>query len=365
MHLLIPIQNEDFTTVQQLITDNDNIHATDRSGWTPLHWAARQGHVKIVMVLINAGANIHATNQDGITPLGIAAQIGHTEIAIALINAGANPNAADQSSGTPLHLAIYYGNTDIAVALIDKGADVNATNRFSKTPLHIAVLKGHTEIAIALINAGANPNATDQSGDTLLCLAIQQDHTQTVLALIDRGAYVHTANQSSGTPLHFAIRKNALATALAITHHSKVSYADIPLIKNNPTSAYIQHQYKRANEYISGAPNYARGLFPDMNPSPREIVMATIMIFMKGTSAKGTYTLIMKLLYNGRKLPADLIQKIGEYAGLLPNNLNLNTLMIFSDPESRRCFTEATSHSVSRISDSGVITPKSTPYFSP
>ena len=37
------------------------VHAQD--GWTPLLWAASNGHVKIAQLLMEKGANIEATNK--------------------------------------------------------------------------------------------------------------------------------------------------------------------------------------------------------------------------------------------------------------------------------------------------------------
>ena len=45
-----------------------------------LHWAARDGHVGIVEMLINRGARINATNMGDDTALHLAAAHGHRDI---------------------------------------------------------------------------------------------------------------------------------------------------------------------------------------------------------------------------------------------------------------------------------------------
>ena len=35
-----------------------DVNAKDKYGWTPLHWAAREGHKKIVELLIEKGTKI-------------------------------------------------------------------------------------------------------------------------------------------------------------------------------------------------------------------------------------------------------------------------------------------------------------------
>ena len=41
-------------------------------GWTPLHNAARQGHLKATQMLVDQEADIHVTDNDGKTPLQLA-----------------------------------------------------------------------------------------------------------------------------------------------------------------------------------------------------------------------------------------------------------------------------------------------------
>ena len=136
-------------------------------------------------------------------------------------------------------------------------------------------------------------------------------------------------------------------------------YAEIPVIESNPTSEYIQRQYQLATTQNRTA-SYARGLFTGMHISPRDTIMARIKIFVKGTGAKDAYPLTMKLLYNGKGIPAELIQIIMAYAGLLPNNttMNLRELMIYPRPSSRLLSAEATSCTSSHASDTSVKAPR-------
>ncbi|CAN0368821.1 unnamed protein product, partial [Ectocarpus sp. 8 AP-2014] len=51
--------------------------AKDRFGKTPLHWAAGQGHVDIVLALMDAGALVDSRDHFKATPLMLAALGGH------------------------------------------------------------------------------------------------------------------------------------------------------------------------------------------------------------------------------------------------------------------------------------------------
>ena len=53
---------------------------SDDHQFSPLHWAAKGGHTKIVEMLIARGARIHTTNMGDDTPLHLAAAHGHRPI---------------------------------------------------------------------------------------------------------------------------------------------------------------------------------------------------------------------------------------------------------------------------------------------
>ena len=48
--------------------------AKDNSGWTPLHGAARNGHDRIVQLLLQAGADFGAKDKSGRTALQLAVE---------------------------------------------------------------------------------------------------------------------------------------------------------------------------------------------------------------------------------------------------------------------------------------------------
>lgn len=52
----------------------------DNSGWTPLHYAAFEGHVDVCEALLEAGAKLDETDNDGKGALMLAAQEGHTSL---------------------------------------------------------------------------------------------------------------------------------------------------------------------------------------------------------------------------------------------------------------------------------------------
>lgn len=56
-------------------------NASDKMGYTPLHYAARNGHLDACEILLNAGANVNATTTSGgVTSLMRAATMGKYNI---------------------------------------------------------------------------------------------------------------------------------------------------------------------------------------------------------------------------------------------------------------------------------------------
>ena len=55
---------------------------SDDHQFSPLHWAAKGGHAKIVEMLISRGARVHTTNMGDDTPLHLSAAHGHRDIVL-------------------------------------------------------------------------------------------------------------------------------------------------------------------------------------------------------------------------------------------------------------------------------------------
>ena len=90
----------------------------DRSGYTPLLYAARGGDVDLCALLIDRGASVNAATP-GMrqTPLHRAAQQGHARVVELLLKAGADAVASDASGVTPAALAEKHGHVSIAQLL--------------------------------------------------------------------------------------------------------------------------------------------------------------------------------------------------------------------------------------------------------
>ncbi len=63
----------------------------NKPGWTPLHYAATNGHLSVINLLLENYAYIDAASPNGTTPLMMAAHYGNPTTVRMLIEAGADP----------------------------------------------------------------------------------------------------------------------------------------------------------------------------------------------------------------------------------------------------------------------------------
>jgi ankyrin repeat protein len=105
--------------VQKLV---DNDADVNKTGWTPLHYAASRGHVPVIMYLLENSAYIDAESPNGTTPLMMAAMYGSPEAVKALIQAGADPTLKNQLGLSALDFAVR-GQRPNSIELMHAGLD--------------------------------------------------------------------------------------------------------------------------------------------------------------------------------------------------------------------------------------------------
>ena len=209
----------------RLIRSGEDPDAPGPLGNRPLHYAAHEGHGRIVeLLLAGERADANARNNRGATPLHNAAAGGHAECLEAMLRgaptptrststtrrrstwlraieallprrgperaktdgrqdalfaarargrgggavlaAGASPDASDGGGRAPLHATSDWR---CAKALAAGGADLEAVDANGHTPLHVAASEGKAEVVKRLLEAGADPGArakpTSRSSD--------------------------------------------------------------------------------------------------------------------------------------------------------------------------------------------------------
>ena len=83
------------------------------SGWTPLHWAAKDGNVTIAQLLVSHGADVNVKDKAGQTPLHRAAYWGKLQVVDFLVFVGANTALVDLKNQTAAQIALSRDNQDV------------------------------------------------------------------------------------------------------------------------------------------------------------------------------------------------------------------------------------------------------------
>ncbi len=111
-----------------MIDKGAQVKANCSSGFTPLHWAAHNGHIEVVRQLCDRGADVEACTQAfwrGWRPLHFAAENGHISVVKELIEVwNADINARTDRGRTALRVARDNEQANMVVYLISKGGIV-------------------------------------------------------------------------------------------------------------------------------------------------------------------------------------------------------------------------------------------------
>ncbi|XP_035696073.1 caskin-1-like isoform X4 [Branchiostoma floridae] len=159
-----------FDVSETLLQHGSNPCIVNNTSKTPLDLACEFGRRQVVELLLHSNmcaVLLEATPRDkcdknGITPLHLAARNGHVDIMRLLIQAGIDVNR-ETLTGTALHEAALYGKTDAVRLLIECGVEVSRRNSRNQTALDIVnkftTSRGSKDIKQMLRGAAGFPMA--------------------------------------------------------------------------------------------------------------------------------------------------------------------------------------------------------------
>lgn len=246
-----------------LLKEPSQVKNLDSSGRSALYYAAKNGNVQSVKVLLEHNADPTEVEKDAPrgAALHAASSNNHLSIARMLLTAGADPNAEVEASGNALFIATLKGHTEMTELLYTAGASLSLSgacalgrvdlvgeitavkpseiNAGDFGPLAQAVSEGYTNIVhlllkhnvelndpwytsnymsyalrfsdkdmvTLLLEHGANPNLTNWLGVSYLHVLALQGNIELAKLLIDFGADLNVIdNEHSTTPLGWAAK---------------------------------------------------------------------------------------------------------------------------------------------------------------
>lgn len=132
----------DTQRIRQYIQNNGSVTESDENSMTMLHHLAYAGNEEMIKLLLTLrprqAINLDATDKDGWTPLHFSVDRGFCSVAQLLLDEGANISSKDSCMRTPLHLAALKNNSYIGKVLVSNGAPTNAKNVAGMTALDCA-----------------------------------------------------------------------------------------------------------------------------------------------------------------------------------------------------------------------------------
>lgn len=175
----------DATTVSALLNQGLDPDSADPAGNTVLMIASRLGHKEVVTALIGR-AHVARMSAHGDTALNFAALNGHVDIVKLLVENGAPVSPA--TGWTPLHYAAFENRTGVINYLLTKEVNKDALAPNGYTALMLAARNGHLEAAIALLYADADVGIKGPAGETALSIATAKKNEELVKLLKRAGA---------------------------------------------------------------------------------------------------------------------------------------------------------------------------------
>lgn len=220
-----------------------DISGADGDGKTSLIWAATNGHLEVVRLLVDTNADLNAKTHWGYAALACAAWYGHFEVVAFLaqrevnfkdlgaafvcaygsarkgtqkvveflLEAGADVDAKEVTGNyqgwTALMIASYRGELEKVKWLLEAQAAVNLQNFDGVTPLGFAASKGHLEVVNLLLSAGADVDSQSNNGETALTFAAKLGDCEMIRTLLEAKASLELRTIDGRTALSLAAEK--------------------------------------------------------------------------------------------------------------------------------------------------------------
>eukprot|EP00057_Strongylocentrotus_purpuratus_P011686 XP_011666160.1 PREDICTED: palmitoyltransferase ZDHHC17 [Strongylocentrotus purpuratus] len=198
--------------VRKLVDEGYDVNEPDPENVTLLHWAAINNRAEIVRYLVSKEAILDKLGGDlNSTPLHWAVRQGHLPMVVLLMQYGADPSLRDGEGCSGIHLACQFAHTPIVAYLIAKGQDVNMIDGNGMTPLMWSSYKAFSmDPTRLLLTVGANPNIQDKKFENgALHWAAVQGNMAAINCLVKFGADTYMENKSHQTCMDLAkLRRN-------------------------------------------------------------------------------------------------------------------------------------------------------------
>lgn len=251
--LMVAIVNGHEPVARFLLENGADPNVSDEWGFTPLHWALRDGITAIgmprgplpndnlwvkpsmpglVKQLLARAANPNARVTKGLPPLSYLPYAREDINRLPYLR---------QPGATPFLLAAAAADVDSMRALVAAGADPLMTTEDGATPVMVAAGLGKLwalspaeqdralQAVTLAVELGGNVNAALKDGRTALMGAAHVGAVSTIQFLADRGADLNARDQYGQTPLGLALNRRAPKAAQARVNRRDFRFFDLAI----------------------------------------------------------------------------------------------------------------------------------------
>ena len=181
---------------QLLIEKNAFVNSRTKNGWTALHYAAQNGHVPLIKLLVKKyDAIVDALTMKKATPLHLAAHSGKLEVC--------------RVKWSPLiPLTNEEDISSFLQVLLDLGASMDSADDHGQKPLHMAATSDKPEVILLFLKARPSlVSAATNDGSTCAHIAAKKGSAMVIQELMkfDKTVVLSARNKiTDSTPLHIA-----------------------------------------------------------------------------------------------------------------------------------------------------------------
>uniref|UniRef100_J3MLK2 PGG domain-containing protein n=2 Tax=Oryza brachyantha TaxID=4533 RepID=J3MLK2_ORYBR len=201
------------------------------NGNTALHLVASRGHADLAEIICKqAPSLVAAPNESLDTPLHCAARAGHLEVVTRLLNVPTDESAAAELAAaaeaalrvrnclgaTVLHEAVRHGHTEVVTHLMTRDAQLaSVTSDDGVSPLYLAATTGSVPMVQALLRPSGDGTRSPASfagreGRTALHVAATKSAELAAEILTWEPSLLTRVDSAGRIPLHFAIQHGKL-----------------------------------------------------------------------------------------------------------------------------------------------------------
>ena len=138
-----------------------------------MQWAARNGHLYVIQLLIAHGADPNIKDTQGYNTLHLVTHSSTVMPLLYLLHQPISVDERDAVGHTALMWAAYQGDALSVELLLKHGASTNTRDDVGLTPLHWAVVRGNKVCILRLLEKGAELHAKDNEGRTARDMAVE------------------------------------------------------------------------------------------------------------------------------------------------------------------------------------------------